>query len=264
MSAYDSLSTPLSFNSVFRAGSFRDELNGIEWLEYTLDIEDYMSSSVYTTYVSHWMGFDADDIAGLDSIDLTLFTRGISATSITAFSASNIYVPVEYTLYDSADPAVERNRFALHLDISNVPPGDNVSLYFYGVTTSSSSSFWYEIPQVIGYISRPVVSGEVGLLQKIWIAIEDFFIGDGDKTDQFGDEMFPIESEAEEFDDVLETSPTIDIDDIENQFDDIVEFEPDTGLMDVFGSILTNDTFSVVFLMGISFALLGYVLYGKR
>lgn len=259
-----SLSVALPYDSIFRIGSFREELTGVNSLSYHFDAEDFLDSSQYTTYVSERLAFDVRDIAGLDSIDLTIYTNDMAFNSISAYSASNVFIPVSYSMYESSDPAVERNRVVIHMDISNVPYNEWVYLYVYGVTTTSSNSFRFEIPQVMGYIARPGTSGEVGLLQKIWIAIEKFFVGDGDRTDQFGDQMRPIESEADEMGDVLETSPTINIEDIEDQFDDVVEFEPDSGLMDVFGSILTNETFSVVFFMGITFALLGYILFGKR
>lgn len=282
----------LTYDLTWRLGSYHtiDETD-VTSTTISLDVEDYFDTSSYTTYVSGRIALDTLDCKGLDYVDVTLFTCGMSATSIVALTGNNIYLPTEISFYQSADPAVERDRYSIHVDISNKQINDWVYIYYYGVTTSSSASFRWEVPRVVGGVTQPEVSGEVGILVKIWALLTEklpilntisenissigeqlgsLVDGDSGKADEIVQDTPPLETEFDEMEDILATAPTIDQDGFDDvvtgvngKFQNIYTDENGTVLFGAMGTIANGNIFSQIIPTAAMLGVLSFALFGR-
>lgn len=116
---------------------------------------------------------------------------------------------------------------------------------------------WYTIQQkYIMVMSRNI--------EKIRDNIATLLAGDSTKSDAFDEDLATRETEFDEMLDVMETSPTINIDDIDTEVDKVTSFETEANYISVLSSIFLNDAFLLMFTWCIILAMLGFILYGKR
>lgn len=281
------LITDLAFDVVFRLGSYREEFTDRTDYEFRDFAADYFpDSSVYTQFVSVSVKFNSEILRGLDYLDTTLFSSGLSSTSITCVTDNNVYLPVSMSFLQSADPAVERDRYGVHIDLSSLPAGEDVTLYFYGVTTSSSGTLIFQVPRVVGGITQPEVSGEVGLLGKIWFYLCDklpfldsidatlrrieflldrSFTGDGSISSDIHSDLEDAQSDATEQQEILDSVTRPDEDELEDLGDvsDIVIDSDVNAFSDVFSPFMESQIFLSLMTLSFTFAIIAYVLYGK-
>ena len=278
----------LSFDVVFRVGSYREEYTDrtdYEFRDFAIDY--FPDQSVYTQYVSASVKFSSEKLQGLDYLDTTLFSTGLASTSVACVTENNVYLPVAMSFVQSADPAVERDRYALHIDLSSLPAQEDVTLYFYGVTTTSSGTLIWQVPRVVGGISQPEVSGEVGLLGRIWFVLRDHIpfldsidshlytidtlfqsLVKGDKVDEnlMNQDIEDAQQEATEQLDIIDsvTKPA------PEELDDIADISDyvDSGGVGILSATLSplfeSDVFKPIIMLSLTFMLISYVLFGKR
>lgn len=279
------LITDLSFDVVFRIGSYREEFTDRTDYEFRDFAVDYFPDpSVYTQFVSVSVKFNSDTLHGLDYLDTTLFSTGLSSTSITCVTDNNVYLPVSMSFLQSADPAVERDRYGVHIDLSSLPANEDVTLYFYGVTTSSSGTLIFQVPRVVGGITQPEVSGEVGLLGKIWLylreklpaldttlkRIEDLLelslTGDGSVGSDIQDDQDEARQEATEQLEIIDSvtkPPPEELDELA----DISGYVDPSGvgvLATTLSPLFESNVFKPIIMLSLTFMLISYVLFGKR
>ena len=218
----------------------------------------------------------------------------VSTTKYIPSSISlNVYLPVDMSFMQSADPAVERDRYSIHVDLSELPAYEDVVLYFYGVTTSSSGTVIWEVPRVVGGVTQPEVSGEVGLLGKIWMYLCNklplldsidsslsriygvvYDLVRGEPANLIGPTYDSGSFENDISDDVTEATEILDImedvtkpkeEDLEDLGDisDLVNDSDIDGFADVFAPFMESPTLSTVLTLSFTFAIIAYVLYGK-
>lgn len=262
------LTTPLLFDGYLRIGAnwkVVEETEVARFAHSAKMIEVWKDPDTYTTWVEGRVTVNPDKLYGLDYVDLSLNTIGFSINSISARTASGLYLPLETSsaVYETTDPAYERNNFNVRIDISSLSPGDGFTVYVFGVCASSAPSFWFTVNQVVGGVTQPETSGVVGLLYNIWQTLKSYVSGDEYYDGSFPDDVIPLESEVDEMVDEMETSPTINVDDITGELDNLTEFETDENFVDAIGYFFDGH-FLTVITMAISFGILGYILYGKR
>lgn len=95
--------------------------------------------------------------------------------------------------------------------------------------------------------------------------LSELFTGeDGPNPDGFNESMDGQETQFDEMVDIMETSPTIDLDQIEDVFQDDYTDQMDTNYLSLLGQMMQMELVLTPLLISILCAMLGYILYGKR
>lgn len=235
--------------------------------------------------------FQAEQLMGYDRLALD-FTAGDWAVENITAQYSNNPVDVSFSgiVIDNGnfdtwayEYTFGKNRYCLDIDLTGIKltEGEVLEVYIDGrmcVQDKTNASqddlpqeFVFQIHRTEKLLFAQQEDGQASLLVKIWQGIENLtasllrvFEDNEEITDDFRDEQAKDETQVDEYIDIIETAPTVDLEGVDDFISDLEDEDLDTGFTDVLGGMLDGYMGTYLVMFPVIFAVIGYVLYGKR
>lgn len=250
----------------------------------TYDVAGYFSD-IYIT-----LTYTPDQLQGYDRLSIYFSTKDWSLENVAAEYSNN---PLDVSLSGFAVEAGEfvfngtewtygNSQYCLEIDLTKIDFNATSNLVVYinghmclpstqneGPFLSHQFRFRVTCSQVMLLVDP--VEPEVSLLVKIWQSLENMtasllrlFEDNEEIIDDFRDEQSKDETKVDEFIDVIETTPTVNLDDVDELVKPLDELEIDTNFTTVLAGTLDGDFGTYLILFPVILAVIGYILYGKR
>lgn len=241
-------------------------------------IEVGQSQQLLGDYVLY---IENDDWQKYDYLTLTFMIHAVNLNSLKVtvgdaavpYTVSYIEASVDDNAYFDEVNRIGSNRtyfdVTLTADLTSAKrtSTDDLSVVIMGTSDVLSAALYYSY----GYIEADLPSAEVTWLQKIWKGLEDGFqsvvnaiTGDTSASDEFNDEIQEEVDELEKSQEVIESMTTPDLEVIVGDIN--LNRDAADGFLFI-GNIfnaLWSSPLSMVFLYSGIFALVAYLLYGRR
>lgn len=242
-------------------------------------------SEVYTK-----LSFPASELQGYDFLSIDFYTQDWALESM-ACEVNNQPLDVQLSGFNVSEVDMSvygtgwtygKNRYVLDIDLRSIPYGntDTLDVYIQGVMNVQASDnegpfiqgrFYFIVNQAKKYITLEQPEPQLGLLANIWQSIRDLssnllrlFEDNEEIIDDFRDEQAKDETKVDEFIDVIETTPTVNLDDVDDLVKPLDDLEIDTNYTTVLAGTLDGDFGTYLILFPVILAVIGYILYGKR
>lgn len=208
------------------------------------------------------------------------FTMIVAATTLNAITCTigNQRIPFEMNVLEGNIPSNDafwtegshgENRVFYDVNVSVDLTGVNRTLTGDLILTCAGTGATVSVAlyDSRGYTVADLPEAETTWLQRIWLGIRDMVAalrGDEDSADNFNDKLDEEIGKLEEDKDVIDSMTTPNLEDVVGDFDMNSDAGDGIGFVGSIFASLWASPLSLVFLYSGIFALIGYLLYGRR
>lgn len=208
--------------------------------------------------------------------------NGAYSNDLVDISLSGFAIDNNETVFNGFEWTYGTSRYTIEIDLNDIDYSDTanliVTLQGHMMLPSSTNEgpfldhkFKFTVNRSEVMLFAEVEEPEVSLLVRIWQSIENMtssilrlFEDNEEIVDDFRDEQAKDETKVDDFIDVIETTPTVNLDDVDDLVKPLDDLEIDTNYTTVLAGTLDGDFGTYLIMFPVILAVIGYILYGKR